>query len=188
KRAWHGYESILGRSETVGRVAQYRAAFRKAKNKLGYDDYNAMLYAGFKARDIMDFAVMGYQMQWINRLIPFSNAAVQGIRSSVRFAQENPAKFAARMLIYTVLPSAFLWGLNHRNKEESDWYESLPDYQRDLAWNFRVNGVHVAIPKPYELGMFSSGVDRSLSKGFGYNDRAFDGYAGQIMEAISPVG
>jgi len=189
KRAWHGYENILEKSETANRVAEYRSAYRKAINELGYDEYNAKVYAAVHARDLMDFAVMGRYMKILNQVVPFSNAAVQGLRSSYMSFKTNPAKFMARTAIYSVMPQVTLWLWNHRSKEAAKEYEALPDYQRDMYWNVYIGpNKWASMPKPYELGMMASAVDRGLSKTTGNNKEAFDGYAGQVLESLSPVG
>ena len=126
KEGWEKYQDILTQSETINRVAEYRAAFRKAKEQ-GMDDYNASLYAGYKSRDLMDFALMGNQMKWINQIIPFSNAAVQGLRKTAITAKDNPSGFAARLFMYSIAPSVLVWLYNHKDKEAAEEYESLPD-------------------------------------------------------------
>lgn len=188
KMAWKKYEHFMEKGETLNRVAEYRSAFTHAKDKLGYDDYNAMLYAAFHARDLMDFAVMGYQMRVVNKFVPFSNAAIQGVRSGVKSAIDHPGKFAVRMAVNTVLPQVAIWLYNHRDKESAKRYEEMPAYQRDLFWNIPVAGHMLTIPKPYELGMPAAGIDRGLSKIFGYNKNAYEDYAGQVVEAMSPIG
>jgi len=187
KKLWHGYENILESAETSNRVAEYRAAFKQAKLK-GMDDYNAGLYGAFKSRDLMDFAVAGHYMKMINQMIPFSNAAVQGVRSSVVRAIENPSGFLIRTALYSVLPQVAFWWLNHKDEDTAKEYENLPLYQRDMFFNTKIGANKwLSIPKPYELGMLGSAVDRGLSLAYGYNDNAYSGYAGNVFKAISPV-
>lgn len=186
-KMYKGYADFLQKGETLNRVAEYRAAFRAAK-KEGMDDYNAMLYAGNKSADLIDFALMGHHMKIINQIIPFTNAAVQGLRSAASHASENPVGFTARLVLFTVVPQALLWYLNHKDDDEGKEYEDLPDYQRDMFWNLKIApNVWVSIPKPFELGMLSSGVDRAMSKAFGKNEKAFDGYGGSVGKSFFPV-
>jgi hypothetical protein len=186
KKLWHGYEDMLQTSETSNRVAEYRAAFKIAKDK-GMDDYNAALYGAYKARDLIDFAVMGHWMRIVNQLIPFSNAAVQGLRSTAIRIKENPGGFLGRMVLYTVLPQGALWMINHRDKETAEEYENLPAYQRDMFWNLKIGPNNwLSIPKPYELGIFASGVDRMLSSIFTGNKDSFEGYGGSVAKTLLP--
>lgn len=186
KRGWKGYENLLSKSETANRVAEYRAAYRNAKAK-GLDDYNAKLYAGYQAADLIDFAVMGYQMKWINQLIPFSNAAVQGLRSTVVRAKENPKGFAIRMALLSIAPAIAEWLLAHDDEETAKQYEEMPGYQRDMFYNFKVApNIWASIPKPYELSMPAAGVSRTLSYASG-NEKALDGYAGSVAKTMIPA-
>lgn len=186
KEVWHKYEDLLYKSETSNRVAEYRSAMREGKKK-GMDDYNAMLYAGYKARDLVDFAVAGHHMRLINQIVPFSNAAVQGIRSTVLRAQENPLQFAARMSIYSILPGMAAWWLNHRDEDTGKEYEELPHYQRDMFWNFKIgDNKWLSMPKPYELSVSSAGIDRLMSQQLTDNQHAFEGYAGDVAKSLLP--
>ncbi|MFK5283794.1 hypothetical protein ACI3PL_29880, partial [Lacticaseibacillus paracasei] len=69
-------------------------------------------------------------MRMINQLIPFTNAAVQGMRSTAVSISKNPAGFALRTALYSVLPSAALWYFNHRDEETAKEYEEISSYQR----------------------------------------------------------
>ncbi|MEJ7827164.1 MAG: LPD38 domain-containing protein, partial [Segetibacter sp.] len=186
KAVWHAYESVLFKSETSNRVAEYRAAFRQAK-KEGMDDYNASLYGAFKSRDLMDFAVAGHVMKIVNQMIPFSNAAVQGMRSAAVRAKENPLGFLARTMIYSVGPQMLVWLWNHRDDEDAEEYENIPTYQRDLFWNIKIGPNNwLALPKPYELSVAGGGVDRAMSYSIMGNKKAFDGYGGTVMKSVMP--
>lgn len=186
KSLWHKYEDFLYKSETSNRVAEYRAAFREAKKK-GMDDYNAGMYAAYKARDLIDFAIMGHWMKILNQLIPFSNAAVQGLRSGWISAKTNPWSFLGRMAAYSIVPQIAAWFWNHRNEEDEKQYEEHPSYIRDMFWNFRIGpDKWLSIPKPYELALPAAGIDRLLSYSKGY-EKAFDGYDESIRKLLLPV-
>ena len=190
KRVWDRYEKALQTSETINRVAEYRGAFREAKKK-GMDDYNAGLYAASRARNLIDFAEAGVIMRQLNKLIPFSNAAVQGMRSAVNRAIEDPGGFAIRTGVYSVLPAVMLWMWNHRKDDDDDKeneYENLPAYQRDMYHNLKIGkNKWLSIPKPYELSLVSSGIDRGMSLFFGKNKNAFQGYGGTVIQLVMPL-
>lgn len=190
KRVWDRYEKALQTSETINRVAEYRGAFREAKKK-GMDDYNAALYAASRARNLIDFAEAGVIMRQLNKLIPFSNAAVQGMRSAVNRAIEDPGGFAIRTGVYSVLPAVMLWMWNHRKDDDDDKeneYENLPAYQRDMYHNLKIGkNKWLSIPKPYELSLVSSGIDRGMSLFFGKNKNAFQGYGGTVIQSVMPL-
>jgi len=171
--------------ENVNRMAEYKSAYRKAK-KQGMDDYNAGLYAAFQARDLMDFAVAGTWMKEINKIIPFSNAAVQSVKRSVKGAKEDPATFAYKMALVSLLPQVLVRVLV-ANMGDDEEYEQLPDYQRDLFYNFKtpIGNDWVAIPKPFELGLVSSIMDRGVSYAMG-NDKAFEGATMSTIHTLFP--
>lgn len=186
KRMWGKYTDLLNKGETINRVAEYRSAFKEAKNK-GMDDYNASIYAAYKARNLIDFAIMGNWMKVINQIIPFSNAAVQGMRSAAYSFQKSPGRFLANTAIYSIAPGILAWFWNHRNDEDEKWYEEMPGYQRDLFWNFRVAANKwLSIPKPYELAIPQMTVDRTLSYFLADNKKAYDGLPKEILQLISP--
>ena len=186
KSLWNTYEKALYKSETTGRVSEYEASFNEAK-KQGMDDYNAMLYAGSRARGLIDFAVAGNTMRVINQLIPFSNAAVQGLRSASMRAKENPAGFAMRVALFSLIPEVAMYSLNSGDEKKQKMYEALPDWQRDMFYNVYVgNNKWLSIPKPFELSLFGSALNRGMSYAEG-NKKAFDGFGGSAYKSLMPV-
>ena len=184
------YKNQISKSETANRLVEFKSAFKEAKKK-GMDDYNAQLYAAFQARDLMDFAVTGEVMQIINQIVPFSNAAVQGLNRTIKGAKENPAGFAARWALYSVLPTMFERAFNLSMGD----YEELmqfPAYRKDLYWNFKVNGTWLSIPKPFEIGVLGSGMGRAFDEGYHQitgkgNKRAFEGYGKTLQHSFMPI-
>lgn len=186
KRLWGKYTDLLSKGETSNRVAEYRSAFREAQRR-GMDNYNAAMYAAYKSRNLIDFAIMGNWMKVINQIIPFSNAAVQGLRSGAYSFQQNPGGFLAKIGIYSILPGIAAWLWNHRNDDDEKLYEELPGYQRDMFWNFRVGPNNwLSIPKPYELAIPQMAVDRLLSYKYAGNEKAFDGFSGEVRKLLFP--
>lgn len=186
KKGWDNYTKLLAASERATRLEEYSAAYRKAKGK-GLDDYNANLYAAFQSRDLMDFAVAGTWMREINKVIPFTNAAVQGLRKMVRTAGEDPSGFAVRLALYSIIPAVFTRMMASIGDDDDEWYQRLPSWQRDLFYNFKVGDNKIlAIPKPYELGAMGSFADRLVDKYFYGNDKAFEGFDGTVVKSFMP--
>jgi len=185
KRFLRRLKKIGEKAENVNRIAEFNSAYKKAK-KAGLDDYNAGLYAAYQARDLMDFAVAGTWVREINKVIPFSNAAVQSVKRSAKGFKENPAQFMARMAVFSVLPQALIRVLVSSMGDDEE-YEELPDYQRDLFYNFKVPGYSdwISIPKPFELGVVSSIMDRGYSYTQG-NKKAFEGATMSTIRTLFP--
>lgn len=185
RKLGQAYLTFMQQSERAGRMAEYRAAYKHAKDVLDYHDYDAGLYAAFKARDLLDFAVVGNTIQYINQLLPFTNAAIQGLARSARAIQQNPTHFMTRWGLYVLVPTlavAFLASL----MDDEDEYLKLPSYRRDLFWNVRLGpDMWLSIPKPFELGVAASGVERMIAWAKGRKN-AFDGLGGSIARSTLP--
>lgn len=187
KDGWHWYENNLYKSETSNRVAEYRAAMKQAKEK-GMDDYNSMIYGASKARGLIDFAMMGHHMKFINQIIPFTNAKIQGWRSTIINYRNNPGAFWARAFLYSVVPGVISWLYNHKDKETAKQYEEQPDYQRDMFMTYKIGDNRwLSIPKPYELSLPQAGIDRILSYTIGGNEKALQGYTGSVLNQVLPI-
>lgn len=182
-----GWEKLAEASENLGRVAEFRRAFDKAKSEFGYDDYNAALYAAGEARGLLDFAKAGTVMRVINRLVPFSNARIRGLARSVTAAKENPAGFAMRWGMFVVVPTILTMLWNRKDEETWDEYSQQPGYLRDFYWSFKVGDYWFRIPKPHELGVMASGVERAISRMTG-DKRAMEGWGEDAAQAALPVG
>ncbi|MBC7845583.1 MAG: hypothetical protein H7Y10_03730 [Flavobacterium sp.] len=180
------YVKFLETGENINRIAEFNSSYKVAKER-GMSDYDAGLYAAFEARDLMDFAVAGHTMREINKIIVFSNAGVQSLRKAKKSLYRDPAGFAYRTALYSVLPTLAFAVLRNAMGDDEE-YEDLPDNQRDMFFNFKTaatGDAWISIPKPYELGLFSSYVDRGISKIRG-NDEAFDGVTGTTMKLLMP--
>jgi hypothetical protein len=180
------YHKLISSGEMATRQEEYRSAFKKAK-KEGVDDYNASLYAAHEARDLMDFAVSGTFVKYLNQLIPFTNAAVQGLSKTIRSAKADPKGFMTRWFLYSVVPTVAVRLMAKSLGRDKD-YEELPAWRRDLFYNIPVGkDLWLVIPKSFEIGVFASGVDRLVSQAMGHED-AFRGYWGSVYKNTLPVG
>lgn len=181
-----GYKHLMESTETSGRLTEYKAAFQHAKEILGYDDYNANLFAASKARGLMDFAIAGSLTRMINQLVPFTSAGVQGLSRTFKAASDNPAKFAGLWSLYMILPVLATYLYNYANGD-IDEYRQQPAYLRDMFYNFKLGpDLWLRIPKSFEIGVLSTGIERALDHSMG-NKNAFDGYGGSVARGFLPV-
>ena len=185
---WKGWERMLEASETLGRVAEFRKAYDKGVKELGYTPDEAALYAAGEARGLLDFAKMGTWMRQINKVIPFSNAAVRGLARSASGFMEDPVGFGVRWTLFVAMPTLAVRMLaKQMGGDVEEEYQQLPAWQRDFFWNVKVGSYWLRIPKPYELGVMAGGVERALSRELGEKN-SFDGYGGSVLKAMLPVG
>lgn len=179
------YKAAARESELVGRLSEYARAKEYAL-KQGMSETEAQNYAAGQARDLLDFAVAGDLVRTINSYIPFTNAAIQGVRRAMRAAKTDPAGFTARWAAFVVAPSLVEYAWNHTTSH-IDEYRQLPAYLRDMFWNFKLGGdTWLRIPKPFEIGVMASGVTRAIDHAAG-GKHPFEGYGHSVYKAFMPV-
>lgn len=196
KNAGSAYNRMIESSEFAGRADEFWNNYEKLRAD-GVDEMSAALMASRAARDLVDFGVSGTWVGTLNQVTPFLNAAVQGIRATTRAMTRNPAGFAVRWAMFSVVPSLLAYGWAASGDEDDlEEYVELPAWRRDLFWNFKMGGIWISIPKPFELGVTGSAVERGVeaahrvAKGEDVaeaTNRAFDGYAGSLAKSVIPV-
>jgi hypothetical protein len=169
--------------ENVNRMAEFKAVYErelrtfdaqiKATGKKATKEQeiqakkNAMLKAGFEARNVtIDFARAGKTMRTVNQIVPFSNAAVQGVARFMDSIAQNPTKASFFTMMYIIAPSMLL----ALNNWENPWYQNQSDYIRDMFWLIpNPAGDHdeegypkdfIKIAKPHVWGLIGSFTER----------------------------
>lgn len=184
KKLLDGLGKLTNASEHAGRLAEWRAAFKKAKDA-GMSDLDATIEAAHQSRSLLDFARAGRAMRWVNQFIPFSNASMQGMLKVMSTAIKHPARTGARAAMYLVAPIALerLYNSFVGSEEER---KQLPAWQHDFFFNFRIGDSWLSIPKPYDLGVLASAFDRGWDRVEG-DKEAFKGYGGSLAKGLMPV-
>ena len=168
---WRGYSSLVEKVEYASRLAEFQLA-----KSAGFSDIGA----SFAGREVAtDFGMRGSSktLNWFNRNTMFLNASLQGLYKTSRLFKEQPARAAGVIATTIVSPSVALYALNSRHAE----YAQVPDRIKQLNYlipNYTLdeNGNQVldkevpfiAIPKPYDLGIFANiaeGILDGLAKG-----------------------
>jgi len=185
------YNDMLSKGELSNRVKEFKSAYRHFRQQ-GLSEGAAASKAAFEARDLMDFAVKGEAMQFLRHLMPFLNANVQGTKRYIKFLGEmvsgdRKVEAMARFTIYSGLPSIMMAVAAAAGGYEEE-YGELPDWRRDLFFNLKIPGWGwVAIPKPFEVGVLGSGIERFISRTVYGKKDAFDGYAGSAARNMTPI-
>ena len=176
-------------SESGTRLAVFQKAFDRAKVD-GLNDWESAVDAAFIARDYIDFGRHGSRMLAARRLVPFLNAALQGLDRTIRglsgkidadrplrtlispyiksrtgqpltLVEQGNKKQAAQLWGYTVALGMIGLGLALLYKDDEE-YEEISDHIKATHWLFRVNGQWVRIPKPFEIAFFSNLLERTF--------------------------
>jgi hypothetical protein len=148
--------------ETANRIGIFKVVYDQ-NIKMGRSDEFAMIDAAQKARDFTDFGRHGSRTELITQTIPFLGASIQGTDKFVRtIAQltglkrpltqfEQASVNDMRKQLAWKLSSLAAAGVYLEYLYQDDpWYQSLPAQTKATNWNFKVYGVPIRIPKPFE--------------------------------------
>jgi hypothetical protein len=164
---WLDLLQIAGEySEYATRIGAYeRTKNSIIKQNATVSAMEAIAEAAFESRDLMDFSRGGKSSRAMNQLIIFSNASIQGWNKFFRtfdFRKNKKAAMAAlaRLAISAILPSLFLFLLNH----DKDWWKEIPDWQKEKHWIMKVGNTILRIPKGQDPGVqfFSNLVEKGM--------------------------
>ena len=138
--------------------------------------------AAYSARELtLDFQRVGAKQVAINQIAAFWNAGLQGIDRPIRGAKDAPAAYTARIIAGITLPSIIFYLLNRGE----DWYDELPQWERDIYWHFKAGGKIWRIPKPFELGVIFGSLPERMMKFIDKGDpHAFDGLLDSVYRAL----
>ncbi|MFT6550457.1 MAG: hypothetical protein ACJA1I_000485 [Zhongshania marina] len=177
KRAWEWYKEKGERFENMARQKMFRDAL---------DDGHSYFDAAYRAKDLMDFSLHGRAgiMHFLIQTVPFMNARIQGLYKLGRVAgnQKNMASLTQMVAFKGAMLAAATLALYALN-EDDEKYQELPDWDKDANWHIFLDGEHLRIPKPFELGlMFSTIPERAARLATGDDDaKAFFGSVGRNM-------
>ena len=133
------------------------------------------------ARELtLDFSRSGVTGERVNQMVPFFNACLQGGDKMVRLFREDPAGTFVKVAKYIILPSMFLWAMNH----DEPWYKELDPNIKNTCW---ILPGDIRIPKPQEAGVFfGSGVEALLDKMYNTDPDAGKNWAAAFKDAMMP--
>ena len=166
--------------------------------------------AFYEACDVtVNFRRGGWMARQVNKATPFFNANVQGIDKFIRYftavgvpKSEKTKVLAGRAAFFvaeSALMAAMTMALNYRDKKKEKEYEQLSSFTKNSYWCIpsdianRFPGValkqgeFVALPKPRELGVLSSFIERCFESYMGDNAHAFDEFATYMSDNLLPA-
>ena len=187
---------MTGSLEQRNRMAEFVAARKDImKSQPGLSDETYDMLAAHGAREFMDFAVAGSSIRTINEVIPFVNAGVQGARTMFRQIGRDPKLVLGKMGALSVAATTPLMLAMAGGYDKE--YRELPAYRRDFYFNFKLGNNWITVPKPFELGVLTTGLERAVDAAAG-NKHAFEGYltepgsniniaGGSLFQSLTPM-
>lgn len=153
KELWDMWMRIGQASENANRIAVFESIMK---------DGGTVAEAAHQAQDVLNFSKRGEYaaVQALITVVPFMNARIQGLDRLVRGAKENPMGFMVKGAIITGATLALL-AANWDNEE----YWELEEWERDTYWHAWIDGDHIKIPKPFEVGaLFATVPERAFEQ------------------------
>ena len=147
--AWERYREAGEAIENANREAVYKAAINAGRSNTA---------AAYEAKDLMDFSLRGSHpvYQVMADTLPFFNARVQGLYRLGRADPQRVMRYGMVLMTASLMLAALNAG--------EDWYEELPDWDKDTFWHIRVGGHHFRIPKPFELGVIFATIPERMMR------------------------
>lgn len=166
------YQELGDRMESVNRAEVYTRVLERT---------GSHLEASFAARDVMNYTSMGSAaiIRAMAQVLPFFNARMQGLNKLVRGANEDPRRFWS--VVGTIgMASAALYLMQAGDDE----YDALPDYVRDTYWPIKLGDKWLYIPKPFEVGVLGTVIERATElavAGDDYQSKDFARTLGSLL-------
>lgn len=190
-----GWMEVTEISETAMRLGLMKTFYDEAAAR-GLSRSEALLEAGYRARDHQDFSRHGSRMAALTRAIPFFNASLQGIDKMTRqmivpflreavTAEDVRARGVAAKSWARLAAAAVGWMGIHALMSEDDTYRDAQNL-RARNFVFRYGDNFVAVPKPYELSVAFNGAE-AIYDAWAKNDpRAAVAFRDAMMTAFAP--
>jgi hypothetical protein len=180
--------SVFSLTEGGPRLAEFRAALErlgwKPGQKVTFEQYMKAQIAA--ANVSVDFREAGWIGQWLNQIVPFFNASIQGANRMAHAINNRPVATIGTASLWLTLPTLLLW---FKQKDE-EWYQDLSPMERYRYWHVRVPSTEtiLRIPKPFEWGhIFSSIPEAALQSAVDQDADALKESASTFLEDVTPT-
>lgn len=181
RQLWRTLEDILSATESMGRLAE----FKRLQGNRTPDELAKALY---EAQEVaINFKRRGAITKEIDKVIPYFNAAVQGLDRFARAFKDNPVKASVKAVLAMTVPTAALYALNKDNPR----YQELPENTKDNFFLIPTDGGEkfIKIAKPRELGTLFSSIPERLMRQFADEDpEAWNEFAQHMVKTFTLPG
>lgn len=179
-RAYGALENLNNALESGPRLGEF-----KRSRAAGSDSYGSKVKGLFEAQDITtNFKRHGQVVKDADAVIPYLNAAVQGLDKFSRAFKDRPVAVLSKSLGMIAAPTIALYAMNYDNPN----YKKLNNFTKDNFYLIPTeDGKFVKIPKPRELGVpFGGLLERTMRAWFEDDPEAFRDFADTARNMFAP--
>lgn len=188
-------EDIVGRSEELSRMTQYRGTKEALKGTMSNE--RAAIEA---ARAAMENSANFYRRgEWgtvLNSAFLYLNASIQGSRAFIRSVGRDPIRTGAKVATILFAPMATMTAWNLSDPKRREAYADIAEYERENnfiivppnptkdeqgRWNI------IKIPLPPGVGKLTIPVRKALEQSFGVDELKFRDIANALVSSVSPI-
>ncbi|HEY0141280.1 MAG TPA: LPD38 domain-containing protein [Thermoanaerobaculia bacterium] len=189
-------ENIIGRSEEVTRLQQYRGT-KEALVKEGMDPREAAIAGAKAAREnTVNFARRGEWGTVLNSAFLYLNAGIQGTRTLVRSATTRPLQTGAKIATAVFMPVSIATAWNLSDPKRREAYEDIAEFEKENniiivppnptkdergRWNV------IKIPLAQGVNSLASVPRRAIEQAQGLDEIRFREIAQSLVATVSPI-
>lgn len=189
-------ENIVGRSEEVTRLQQYRGT-KQALLKQGMGTEDAIAGGARQARDAtVNFARRGEYGTVLNSTFLYLNAGIQGTRTLLRGLKDRPLQTASKIAVSAMFPVAVATAWNLSDPKRKQAYEDIPEYEKqgniivippnptqdaNGKWNV------IKVPLSQEINNLVSLPREFIEQASGLDPVKFKDFSDALLGTVSPI-
>jgi len=167
------------------------AEFERTVRRLGWDEGKELtpeqyIEGQFRAANVStDYREGGWLSMWLNRLVPFFNAKLQGTNRMAQAFREKPTATLLKSITAITIPSIALWWMN----KDKEWYKKMSPSEKARYWHVQIPFTEtvIRIPKPFEFGFtFGTMVEGSIDSSYQKDPKPVMEAAEQTIKGFVP--
>lgn len=173
--------------ETTLRNLSYQNGLTTALRR-GYSLDEARTFATFVMNEATtNFSRMTNHLVSLKDTVPYFGSAVNGSKSFFRLLSMDPVGVTGRLIGGIIIPAIALTTYSLMDEKNKEVYKNIPEYQKEDALVFVVEGQIVSIPIPQELGSFVAPFRQMVEGMYGASTNTFAQLAWHDILGFSPV-
>lgn len=173
--------------ETTLRNLSYRNGLSTAL-KRGYSLDQARTFATFVMNEsTTNFTRMTNHLVSLKDTVPYFGSAVNGSKSFFKLLSMDPVGVTGRLVGGIIIPAIALTTYSLMDERNKEIYKNIPEYQKEDALMFVVDGQIVSIPVPQELSSFIAPFRQMVEGMYDVSTNTFAELAWHDILGFSPV-